>query len=118
MSYDIVGAVKKMHNQFGINKEFNVNEKRFRMVCMLEELAEYGEAHTKEDELDALVDLVVFAVGTAERAGFGDVFDLACSRVMRANMQKKVSPLLKRGGFEFDLVKPKGWKSPNFSDLV
>ena len=56
--------------------------------------------------------------GTAERAGLSDVFDIACGRVMQANMKKEVSPLLKRGGFEYDLIKPEGWKSPVLVDLV
>lgn len=59
-----------MHVKFGITSErvkFSEEEKKFRICAMQEELDEYKEANSKEDELDALVDLVVFALGTAER---------------------------------------------------
>jgi len=113
--------IKDMHYKFGIRDKdipFSREEKAFRITAMQEELDEYTCANTKEDELDALVDLVVFALGTAERQGMLEVFDEAFQRVMNANCAKRVGGNKKRGSFAIDLVKPEGWKAPDLSDLV
>ena len=39
-------------------RKLSDEEKRFRIVCMFEEVQEYADAETMEDELDALVDLI------------------------------------------------------------
>ena len=107
--------IKDMHTQFGITFEqvkFQSEEKAFRIVAMQEELDEYKDATTPADELDALVDLVVFALGTAERQGYLAVFEEAFNRVMQANMQKEIGTNQKRGSFKLDLVKPEGWTGP------
>lgn len=113
--------VKEMHTKFGITSEkvkFSDEEKKFRICAMQEELDEYKEANSKEDELDALVDLVVFALGTAERQGLLPVFEEAFQRVMYKNCQKEIGTNQKRDSFQLDLVKPKGWTAPVLSDLV
>lgn len=118
---ELVNLVKQMHTKFGITSEqvpFSKTEKEFRICAMQEELDEYKEAETKEDELDALVDLVVFAIGTAERQGMLEVFDEAFKRVMIANCKKEIGQNQKRGSFQLDLVKPEGWTAPDLSDLV
>jgi predicted HAD superfamily Cof-like phosphohydrolase len=117
----ITNLVKMMHTKFGITSEevpFSEEEKKFRICAMQEELDEYKEAETKEDQLDALVDLVVFAMGTAERQGMLEVFDEAFKRVMLANCKKEIGQNQKRGSFQLDLVKPEGWTAPDLSDLV
>jgi predicted HAD superfamily Cof-like phosphohydrolase len=93
-------------------------EKDFRIVAMQEELDEYMDAETKEDELDALLDLVIFAMGTAERQGMLEVFEEGFRRVMRANCNKNVGTNAKRGNFQIDLVKPEHWTAPVLIDLV
>lgn len=114
--------IKKMHEHFKITSEkipeFTREEKKFRIAAMQEELNEYEFSNRKEDELDALVDLVVFALGTAERQGMLDVFREAYSRVMAANMTKELGPNDKRGSFELDLVKPEDWVAPDLRDLI
>jgi hypothetical protein len=55
--------VHKMHSKFGISysgppRHLEPEEKNFRGVCLKEEVAEYEEAETKEDELDALIENV------------------------------------------------------------
>jgi hypothetical protein len=117
----MINLIKQMHRKFGITSEqvkFSDEEKKFRICAMQEELDEYKEATSKEDELDALVDLVVFALGTAERQGMLEVFTEAYQRVMVANCQKEIGQNQKRGSFQLDLVKPKGWTAPDLSDLV
>lgn len=119
-------------------------ESKFRINAMAEELFEYIDAvfvdidlkslkynfsskiniHTfrvnpdGQEQLDALVDLCVFAMGTAERQGFN--FDAAFDRVMAANLAKELagnSENSKRG-FARDLIKPPGWEAPNFDGLM
>jgi len=117
----MLNLVKQMHQKFGITSDkvkFSDEEKKFRICAMQEELDEYKEATSKEDELDALVDLVVFALGTAERQGMLEVFDEAFYRVMIANCKKEIGTNQKRGLFQLDLVKPKGWTAPDLKDLV
>lgn len=93
----------------------------FRSNFMEEELAEYCKAYAEQDlegQLDALVDLVYVALGTAYLHGFD--FNEAWRRVQHANMQKvraQTSSDSKRGSMH-DVVKPKGWRPPDLSDLV
>jgi len=113
--------VHKMHVKFGmtpIQVKWTDEEKDFRITCMEEELGEYIAAETKEDELDALLDLVVFAIGTADRQGMLQVFEEGFERVMQANCRKEAGPNKKRNSFALDLRKPQGWKAPDLSDLV
>lgn len=117
----MIRAIAKMHLKFGITSrhlKWSEDEKDFRLLAMQEELDEYMNAETKEEELDALIDLIVFAMGTAERQGFLEVFEEAFMRVMRANCNKELGTNAKRGNFEIDLVKPEHWKSPILTDLV
>ena len=113
----------------------------FRGLFMVEELEEYLDLpkdslvdHAKAlvakrgpikdtingrvDRLDALVDLVYVALGTAYLHGFN--FAEAWRRVQRANMSKvraERADQSKRGS-TFDVVKPEGWKAPDHTDLV
>jgi len=90
----------------------------FREKFMLEELTEYIASDKLHDKLDALVDLVYVALGTAHLHGFW--FNIAWRRVHEANMKKvraQVSSDSKRGS-TYDVVKPAGWTPPDLSDLV
>jgi len=116
-----IDLIDRMHLKFGITSrhmKWTDEEKDFRIVAMQEELDEYMDAETKEDELDALLDLVIFALGTAERQGMLSVFEEGFKRVMRANCTKEVGKNAKRGNFQIDLIKPPGWMSPVLDDLV
>lgn len=81
---------------------------------------EFGQSPTPqqlENQFDALIDLAVFTIGTADRQNFP--WDKGFERVMKANLQKELgSNGNKRGGFKRDLVKPEGWSAPDLSDLV
>lgn len=118
----------------------------FRERFMQEELDEYGEAREElaglifeinqgdffaedkereeytaglEKQLDALVDLVYVAIGTALFHGFD--FKTAWRRVQQANMAKVRAASdgsdSKRNS-SFDVVKPEGWLPPSHTDLV
>lgn len=118
----MLAKVKGMHTQFGITSEdlptFSQEEKNFRIEAMLEEIEEYAYAETIDDELDALLDLTVFALGALERQGLFPVAEEAFNRVMMANCNKELGPNTKRGSFSLDLVKPKRWVAPQFRDLL
>jgi len=108
----------------------------FRTGFMVEELCEYitddeqfhclirSAFHSRvnrqplEKQLDALVDLVYVALGTAYLHGFD--FEEAWRRVHAANMSKVRAKRAEDSvrGSTFDVVKPPGWKAPDLSDLV
>src|SRR6185369_15077694 len=93
--------------------------RRFRVTLMREELREYEEAETAEQELDALVDLTYVVLGTAAAHGFD--FSEAWRRVHAANMAKvRAQPdgSDSARGSGHDVVKPPGWKPADLSDLV
>jgi predicted HAD superfamily Cof-like phosphohydrolase len=113
--------VREMHKKFNILPEqvdYSYAEDSFRIASMAEELDEYKTSRKKADKLDALIDLIVFALTTVDRQGMSDIFDEAFKRVMEANLAKEQGGNAKRGNFQLDLVKPEGWKAPNFDDLI
>lgn len=89
----------------------------FRLSFMQEELAEFHFAHTRGDlagAADALIDLVVVAMGTAAMMGlpWRELWD----DVQRANMSKV--PGRTRRGVGFDLIKPAGWEGPKTEEIL
>lgn len=93
----------------------------FRAKFMQEELDEYKKAAIEgnlEDQLDALVDLVYVALGTAylQRLPFNSAF----ARVHAANMKKirALSEDESKRGSKYDVVKPAGWTPPSHADLI
>ena len=115
--------IKEFHKKFGL--EYNDGPRRlpaelekFRFRFMEEELFEYESSVVLVDQLDALVDLVYVAMGTAYLHGFN--FDEAFKRVHEANMKKKrsVGTLLSGRGSVWDVVKPDDWEPPFLDDLV
>ena len=116
MESKVMDLVKAMHQKFGLENttgpsDLSEEEKQFRSDAMLEELHEYMAADTLVDQYDALLDLIVFAVGTLERHGFPLLAGF--EKVMEANMAKELGQNgEKRGGFKRDLVKPEGWTAP------
>jgi len=121
--------IKKMHTHFEINydgppKDLDGELLVLRQKLLEEEYWEFIEASTRGDRkeiLDALVDIVVVAIGTAEQVGFD--FHQAWLRVLHANMQKypaKTPEDIAKSKRKManDLVKPDGWKPPHLGDLV
>jgi hypothetical protein len=107
-----------MHDKFKVNDiKFSNDEKKFRIACMQEELNEYIEANTNADELDALVDLLIFTLGTIDRHGWSNLLQIAFDRVMTSNMTKVLGKNKKRGNFKLDLIKPEGFKHADLNDL-
>ena len=122
--------IESFHHKFGLSyggapRALPWDLAEFRIKFLQEELDEYAAAyeaddtvHSREQMLDALVDLVYVALGTAYLHGFN--FAEAWRRVQVANMSKvrvERAEDSKRGS-TFDVVKPAGWKPPSHKDLV
>jgi len=113
-------AVRAQHKYFGLlyhglPRHLSPDEKVFYTKALREEVDEYGYAVSLEDEYDALLDVMVFALGALLRHGFEPQ---GIEEVVNANMQKIVGPLDKRGGFKLDLQKPEGWQPPNLKKYL
>jgi len=79
-----------------------------------EEAQELAEAETLVDQVDALIDSIVFAMGGLYRLGLTKEQALECFHaVMDANFEKKAG---QKKGREVegvkDAIKPEGWKGP------
>ena len=119
MSINWVQDIAEMHKQFGVNEvvsKFDDDKLKkfleFRIGCLQEELDELKEAKSGDDAVDALIDLVVFAIGTLDSYEV-DAYT-AWNRVLDANLGKQVG--IKEG--RPDLLKPEGWTAPTHVDNV
>ena len=123
---DLIKDIDQFHKKFGFEKNEKVgipdnNELvNFRTSFLMEELAEYTQAITKKDAagaLDALVDIVYIALGTAWL--FNLPFEKAWNEVQKANMSKvRAKSKSKKRGTAFDVIKPKDWQAPNIERIV
>lgn len=124
----VVAAVSAFQAQMGQGyigppRELPASLASLRMKLIREEAEELcaaierGELH---EQLDAIVDLIYVAIGTATQAGMGDVLWAAFQRVHRANMGKVPAPAReasKRDSVR-DVIKPEGWRPADLRDLV
>ncbi len=105
--------VAKMYSKMGIllsNPGVGLpsTEKTQRITMMQEELNEYHEATYCVDEYDALIDLMVFTVGTLVQSGYP--LEPGWDAVMKANNKKQAGKT--KRGHDNDLAKPEGWVGP------
>jgi predicted HAD superfamily Cof-like phosphohydrolase len=118
--------IEDMHTKFGVNKVVDTltNEQlktylKFRLDMVQEEVTEAHAAFEAADAdgiVDALIDDIVFVIGTLNVLGV-DAYK-AWNIVHAKNMEK--SPGVKEGrpnpyGFP-DLIKPAGWTAPSHLD--
>lgn len=114
--------VKNMYEKFGFtlnNEPVKVDHKLMtqRVAMMQEELDELDEAVFVDDfpdQVDALIDLVYFALGTA--AIMGIPWQELWDDVHRANMTKEIG--VTKRGITQDLRKPEGWKGPKTLEIL
>ena len=139
-----IDDIAEFHQKFGIEYRGRARVlppelAKFRIKFLKEELREYVKtadaaakaikqqrptsfddevAYNLEHMLDALVDLVYVALGTAHLHGFD--FDEAWRRVHEANMKKQRAERRadSKRKSKFDVVKPPGWRPPRMQDLV
>lgn len=92
--------------------QLDIERKTWAELAMKEELAEFHNATTLEDEVDALIDLCYFALGRVIEMGV--VPGAAFEEVHAANMAKERGELSKRPHAKgYDAVKPEGWTPPD-----
>jgi len=118
--------IEDMHAKFGVNPVVDRltdsqlrDYLKFRLDMVREEVDEAHAAFSNKDAdgvVDALIDGIVFAIGTLD--AFGVDAYTAWNRVHAANMSK--NPGVKPGrpnpyGFP-DLIKPEGWEPPSHLD--
>lgn len=124
--------VARFHRKFGLDNAVNGIGPRpalpqelvdFRIDFLREELHEFEEAVELGDQakmIDALVDLVYVAMGTAHLYGFP--WDEVWTAVQEANMKKERGQpndaRSTRGGVTWDVVKPEGWQSPDVRGIL
>jgi predicted HAD superfamily Cof-like phosphohydrolase len=91
---------------------------RERVGHLREEINEFVRAVATQDlaaQLDALIDLVYVAKGTAGMLGFVQVWPKAWDAVHAANMEKIAARTARH---TVDVVKPADWESPNLASLL
>jgi predicted HAD superfamily Cof-like phosphohydrolase len=123
---DILKDIDNFHKKYGFEKNEKIDIPsnseliNFRTAFLMEELAEYTNAITKKDAagaVDALVDIVYIALGTAWL--FNLPFEKAWNEVQKANMSKiRAKDKTGKRGTKFDVVKPKDWKAPNIEKII
>ena len=103
-------------------KPTNLSKERllFALIAMYEELGEFTEAcnsNKVEDALDAIIDLIYFAIGRAYEMGITQAQFRQCwNLVQEKNMAKKRG--IKNRGTDQDACKPEGWVAPDFSGVL
>lgn len=82
--------------------------------ALSEECKELSESHSAVDQVDALVDSIIFAVGGLTRMGLSEQQVADCMHaVMTANFSKKAGVKAERAtGDVQDAIKPEGWVPP------
>lgn len=118
--------ISEFHTKFSVpvsNKPelMNTEMLNFRLKFLGEELDEFEEAHDEGDLakcLDALVDLVYVAIGTADIMGLP--FNQAWHEVHKANMAKQRAehPNQSKRGTQYDVIKPPGWTPPDIEKVI
>ncbi len=119
--------VKQLYTKYGFTSgqdcephEVGMDVANYRLRAIREELIELTRAYEKNDLVeiaDALVDLVVFAMGTAVLHDLP--WDELFSEVHRSNMQKIAGAGIKeRSAGQRDLIKPVGWRKPDVEGIL
>lgn len=125
MSSDWFLDMQRMHTKYGFQervRQLSPEELQklleFRVNFLQEELNELRSSTCAEDAVDALVDLIVVAIGSLELYQV-DAYR-AWDSVLRANMSKEVGVKASRPNpLKLpDLVKPAGWVAPSHEGNV
>jgi hypothetical protein len=91
--------------------------KAWALGALREELDELASSEVLEEEVDALLDLVYFALGRVVEMGVA--VRPAFETIHAANMAKQRGALSKRPYSRgYDAVKPEGWKAPDLRPLL
>lgn len=97
--------------------EVNYQQKMLYLKLIEEEFNELKEADSAEDELDALIDILVVTIGAIHSMGADG--EGAWNEVMRTNfakIDKDTGKVRKRE--DGKILKPIGWSPPNLKPFV
>lgn len=116
--------IAEMYQKFGftVNMRGTILPRHIlmsRAEFLQEELDELKEAIESGDllnQIDALIDLVVVAKGTAAMMGLR--WKYHWDEVHRANMMKQPGNREKRPNLSEDLIKPPGWYGPDHLQII
>ena len=90
----------------------NVDDRLFAWNSLTEEVNELWDADTYSEQVDALIDVMYFAMGNLYKMGVTEEQAQAFfNNVHEANM-KKVKGMTDRG-YKDDAIKPEGWEAPH-----
>ena len=97
--------------------EENVDQYALYLNLIKEEVQELEDSRTREDDLDALIDILVVTIGAIHSAGFKG--NEAWDEVMRTNFAK-VDPITGKIRKRSDgkILKPDGWTPPNLAPFA
>lgn len=122
---NILRDVRNFHKKFGlITQDTPVHLTKRKLIerceCLQEELSEFEEACQEQDlekQVDALIDIIYFALGTLVMLGIKPwLFKRLWDDVQRANMAK-VRGKTQRG-HAVDVCKPEGWVPPQGAKIL
>lgn len=92
----------------------------FALTAMYEELHEFTVASNQKniaESLDAMIDLIYFALGRVYELGITkEQFEKCWDLVQQKNMAKKRGT--KNRGTDQDACKPEGWVAPNLEEVL
>ena len=92
----------------------------FALTALYEELNEFTIANNENnvgEALDAMIDLIYFALGRCYEMGISEEqFNKCWQMVQEKNMSKKRG--MKNRGTEQDAQKPEGWTAANLNEVL
>ena len=89
--YKVIQKIYSLNLKLGGIGRWDADVKRFRLRCLSEELHEFANSETEEEELDAICDLIVFAYGTLFSMGYSiNQTSQALNIIMAANLKKQI----------------------------
>jgi predicted HAD superfamily Cof-like phosphohydrolase len=125
-SVDLMADIAAFHEKFQLQALpkpgfLGLEQTDFRLKFLDEELDELKHSIVKQDlpgALDAIVDLVYVALGTAYLMNLP--FNEAWAAVQQANMAKVRTERAEdsKRGSTFDVVKPAGWTAPDIGKVI
>ena len=92
----------------------------FALTAMYEELHEFTVANNQNnvsEQVDAMIDLIYFALGRCYEIGVSEEAFITCwNLVQQKNMAKKRGT--KNRGTDQDAMKPEGWQAADLSEVL
>lgn len=102
------------------SKVLNRERLLFALTAMYEELHEFTVANNSNnigEALDAMIDLIYFALGRCYEMGISKEQFYSCWKIVQEkNMQKTLGK--KNRGTDVDAIKPEGWEAANLNEVL